>query len=102
MLTSRLCAMKIMKEHSVNTSEKLEIFLNEVRLISSCNNTHVINILAVSVTGVRVKRTAKKENIVYYVMPYAKNGEFFQLIALGGRLEEKIARNFFLQILQGI
>eukprot|EP01022_Parablepharisma_sp_SALTPOND_P001961 TRINITY_DN1080_c0_g1_i1.p2 TRINITY_DN1080_c0_g1~~TRINITY_DN1080_c0_g1_i1.p2 ORF type:complete len:352 (+),score=22.30 TRINITY_DN1080_c0_g1_i1:311-1366(+) len=94
-------AVKIMKEHQVNSAEKLAYFMNEVRLLSQCSHKHVVQIISASISGALVKPTGKKKPAVYYVMCHAKYGEIYRLVRETGRFTEVQARSFFRQLLGG-
>jgi len=90
-----------MKEHQVNSTEKLLHFMNEVRLLSQCYQKHVVEIITTSVCGTLIKARGVKKNAVYYVMAHARYGEIYRLIKETGRLSEIQARTFFTQLLDG-
>lgn len=94
-------AIKIMKEHQVNTLEKILYFMNEVRLLSQSFQKHIVEIIAASVSGTLVKARGEKKSAVYYVMCYARYGELYRLIKETGRLTEPQARSLFSQLLDG-
>ena len=100
-MTSQLYAIKIMKPQSVNSKDKLEGFMNEVRVLSKCNHQNVIGINRASVSGILEKSDFKIKKIAYYIMPYAVYGELFNVISLSGRFDEKLARTYFLQLHYG-
>jgi len=95
-------AVKIMREEHINTPEKIEKFMNEIRILSQCNNSHIIQILRVSLSGVLKKADGTKKLAVYYVMKYAFFGEIFSLVQEKGRLPENLVRTFILQLLDGL
>jgi serine/threonine protein kinase len=90
-----------MKEHQVNSPEKLLYFMNEVRLLSQCYQKHVVEITTASVSGTLIKARGIKKTAVYYVMAHARYGEIYRLIKETGRLSEIQARTFFSQLLDG-
>ena len=94
-------AIKIMKEHQVNTPEKLLYFMNEVRILSQSSQKHVVEIISASVSGTLVKSRGVKKTAVYYAMCYAKYGELYRLIKETGRVTEMQARSIFSQLLDG-
>lgn len=95
-------AIKIMKEHQVNTQEKMVYFMNEIRLLSQSYQKHIVEIIAASVSGTLIKARGEKRSAVYYVMSYARYGEIYRLIKETGRLTEIQARSLFTQLLHGI
>ncbi len=98
---TELFAVKIMREKHVNTPEKVEKFMNEVRLLSRCSSPNVVQIQHVSIAGTLVKSCGSKRPAVYYVMRYAVYGEIFSMVQDRGRLTEQLARTFFVQIIKG-
>lgn len=84
----------------VNTVDKLDKFMCEVRILAQCDDKHIIGINAASVMGVYTG--LHKKPIVYHVTHYAKFGELFQFVQEIGPLSEKLARTWFHQILDGL
>lgn len=94
-------AIKMMKEHQVNSQEKLSYFMNEVRLLSQCCLPSIVEIISVSISGIYSKVSGGKKPAVYYVMRYAKYGDIFRHVRETGRFPEVLARTFFVQLIQG-
>eukprot|EP00830_Metopus_es_P009140 TRINITY_DN18848_c0_g1_i2.p1 TRINITY_DN18848_c0_g1~~TRINITY_DN18848_c0_g1_i2.p1 ORF type:complete len:421 (+),score=57.94 TRINITY_DN18848_c0_g1_i2:49-1311(+) len=95
-------AIKMMKEHQVNSQEKLSYFMNEVRLLSQCCLPSIVEIISVSISGIYSKASGGKKPAVYYVMRYAKYGDIFRHVRETGRFPEVLARTFFVQLIQGL
>ena len=85
----------------ISSLEKLESFMNEVRLLSCCTSPHVVEIQAVSISGVLVNSFGQKQTVVYHVTQYAKHGELFRLIKETECFDERLARTYYLQLLKG-
>ena len=98
-LTQEWCAIKIMKK--VTSTSELESFMNEVKLLSQCEFKHIVGIRSVSVSGILVKPSKQKQEIVYHVTNYAKYGELYSILKCIGPFSEKLARTFFTQLLKG-
>lgn len=90
-----------MKEHQINTTDKMVCFMNEVRLLTQVSQKNIVTIIAASVSGTYIKNNGNKKNIAYYIMSYAKYGEIYRLIRETGRFNEIQARSFFVQLLDG-
>ena len=86
----------------ISSVDKLEKFMNEVRLLSLCYTPHVLGIEAVSISGTFVRTHGLKRQIVYHVTQYAKYGELFRLIKESECFDEILSRTYFLQLLNGI
>lgn len=99
---SQWYAIKIMKDDSINTHEKLEKLMNEVRLLSQCSHPNVVELLSISVTGTLVKASGYKKHVIYYVMPYMVFGELCKIMYETGRFQEVLARTFFTHVISGI
>jgi serine/threonine protein kinase len=91
-----------MKDDCVNSAEKLEKFMNEVRLLSQCRHPHVVEISAVSLLGTLIKASGSKKDAIYYAMPFVKFGELYKVIRETGPFQEELARTLFLQALSGL
>jgi serine/threonine protein kinase len=86
----------------VSSQEQLEKFMNEVRLLASCEFEHIVRIKAVSINGVFVNMHGQKKIVVYHVTQYARQGEFYRLLKETQWFDEKLARTYFVQLLKGI
>ncbi len=52
--------------------------------------------------GVVEKENGKKENVIYIVLELATGGELFDYVATTGKFDEKIARFYFRQLIEGL
>ncbi len=86
----------------ISSPEKLEKFMNEVRLLSSCTSAHIVEIQAVSINGTLITSQGQKKTVVYHVTQYAQHGELFRLIKETECFDEKLARSYFVQLLKGL
>ncbi len=86
----------------VGTVQRLQEFMEEARLLAQCENQHVVQLQAVSVTGSLVGPRAGRKSVVYHVTNYAAYGEFYKLIRETGALTETLARTYLRQLLQGV
>jgi len=86
----------------VSSIEKLEKFMNEVRLLSSSSWQNIVELQAVSINGILTNSHGQKRNVVYHVTQFAKYGEIFQLIKETECFNEKLARTYFIQLLKGL
>ena len=94
-------AIKIMKEHQINSAEKLTYFMNEVKLLSQCTGNHIVELISVSISGTITKSNGLKKAAVYCVMCYARHGEIYKLIRETGQFTEALARTIFIQLIEG-
>jgi len=98
--TKVLYAVKIMKD--ISSHEQLEKFMNEVRLLASCEFERIIRLKAASINGVLVNMHGQKSIVVYHVTQYARHGEFYRLLKETQCFDEKLARTYFVQLLKGV
>ena len=98
--TKKLCAVKLMKD--ITSIDKLEKFMNEVRLLASCSSSQVVEIQAVSINGTLINSHGQKRTVVYHVTQYAKHGELYRLIKETESFDEKLGRTYFVQLLKGL
>lgn len=89
-----------MRADQVNTASKLEMFLNEVQILSSLHHKHIIQILHVNLNGECKKPNGKAVKVVYYVMKYAEYGELFELLQKTNSFSEEMARYYFRQLVE--
>lgn len=85
-----------------NSAEKLDKFMNEIRILSLCDHPNVIQLKSVSIMGTFITSGSQKRTIVYHVSNYAKYGELYKIIQEIGGLPEKIARVWFIQLLNAL
>jgi serine/threonine protein kinase len=94
-------AIKIMKDQCVNSVEKIDKFMSEVRLLAQSVNTNIVEIISVSLSVIYVDSWGNKRSVAYYCMKCAKYGELYKLIRATGSFQEKIARSIFVQLISG-
>ena len=98
---NKLVAIKIWKENE-DIKNRLSLFMNEIRILSMCDNPHIIKIQNANISGIINKRqNIKRENKLYYSMSYTRNYELFNLIKYTGNFSENISRYLFIQLLSG-
>lgn len=100
METKALFAIKVMKD--VSSAEQLEKFMNEVRLLASCEFEHIVRMEEVSINAVFVSARGHKKTVVYHATQCARHGEFYRLLKETQCFDEKLARTYFIQLLKGI
>ena len=83
----------------MSTPDKLNLFFNEIGVLSEINHKKVIKIVNVKVNGQYCK-SGKRFTVVYYIMKLAENGELLKFIEIG-KFSEDLARYYYLQLLNG-
>ena len=85
----------------ITSIDKLDKFMNEVRLLSSSISTYIVEIQTVSVNGTFVSASGQKKAVVYHATQYAGFGELYKLVKETGCFDERLARTYFLQLMKG-
>ena len=96
--TGKKVAIKIMN-NNIDASLKA-LVMTEVKAMDQLKHENVINQIEYG-TGVYLKANGQRE-VSYIVLELALGGELFDYIANSGRFEERIARYFFKQFLEGL
>lgn len=81
------------------TQQKLEIFINECKILSSLDQENIIPIISLSLNGIYKKQDGKIKKVIYYVMDIAEYGELYNIIDSTPSFSEYLTRHFFRQIL---
>ncbi|KAL4490939.1 hypothetical protein ABPG72_008675 [Tetrahymena utriculariae] len=103
METKKKVAIKIMREQSITDESSLELFINEVKILSQVTpNPNIVQLQRVCLNGKYTKCDGREFGVLYYVMKIAENGELFKFLMHTQKFEEDLARFFFKQILESI
>ena len=97
--TGKKVAIKIMNDDMDPNLKQL--VMTEVKAMDQLKHKHVINQIEYG-TGVYAKEGKQNREVSYIVLELALGGELFDYIANSGRFEEKLARYFFRQFLEGL
>jgi len=89
-----------MREDQLDTSEKLDAFLNEVQILSSVYHKNIVKILEVNLLGEYKKPNGSITRVCYYVMKFAEFGELFEIMQQTENFSESLARYYFRQLIE--
>merc|ERR1712110_1258986 len=105
------CKVKLAKDESgtryavkiLHQDEQFqELVETEVDTLTKVKHPNIVNLVEVGEgEQVNTKKNASK-HVKYIVLELVGGGELFDLVALGGRLDEKFARFYFKQLLDGL
>jgi len=70
--------------------------------MSTLSHPNIVNLIEYGKDGVVEKSDGKKEAVIYIVLELATGGELFDYVATTGRFNEKIARFYFRQLIEGL
>lgn len=70
--------------------------------MSTLSHPNIVNLIEYSKDGVVEKANGTKKAVIYIVLELATGGELFDYVATTGRFDERIARFYFKQILDGL
>ena len=87
--------------NDTNSIDKIERFMNEVRLLSACLFAHVVGIHFAVINGIFQGPYGQKRTVVYHVTSYAKYGELYRIVRETEHFKEPLARTYILQLLKG-
>ncbi len=90
-----------MKEDQTNTISQLETFFNEIKILASLSHKNIVKIVYVNLDGEYKHLNGNTRRVSYYVMKYAEYGELFEILQQFETFPEKLARQFFHQLIQG-
>lgn len=76
--------------------------MTEVQTMSTLSHPNIVNLVEYSKEGVVEKQNGIKKAVIYIVLELATGGELFDYVATTGRFEERIARFYFRQIIEGL
>ena len=97
--TGRKVAIKIISD-KMDANLK-QLLMTEVKAMEVLSNDHIINQIEYG-TGDYVKDHGASKSVSYIVLELALGGELFDFIANSGRFEEKFARYYFKQFMEGL
>ena len=83
----KVCSRKMLIENEI-----FDRFEREVRILQMLNHPNIVS----------VENVVFDENYIYLIMEYCKRGELFQYIIDNQKIDEKLARRMFLQIVNAI
>ena len=96
-----MVAIKMFKNKQMDRCEKLDRFMEEVRILAQCSHKNIIKILGACISGTLIRGDGSKKSLSYIVLKYAKFGEIYRLINLTGKFSERMARTLFTHIIDG-
>ena len=79
-----------------------ELVETEVDTLTKVKHPNIVNLVEVGEGQQTNSKKGASKNVRYIVLELVGGGELFDLVALGGRLEEKVARFYFKQLLEGL
>lgn len=83
-------------------SKVLELLKAEVESMAQLNHPNIVNLIEYNQDGILEKSNGTKQSVIYIVLELAQGGELFDYVATTGRFEERIARFYFRQIIEGL
>jgi len=102
--TDNTYAIKILKNNSETISNRFrEICQNEISSLQRMNHPNIVNLAGVNENGVYLKKNnAGMYNCSYLVTELCPNGELFDMLYQSGRFDERTARFYFQQLIEGL
>ena len=91
-------AIKILHEDG----DEDELIEDEINTLKKLKHPNIVNLIEVGVGEQHNTKVNKTRKVKYIVLELVGGGELYELLALGGRLEEKYARYLFKQLLDGL
>jgi len=79
-----------------------ELVETEVDTLTKVKHPNIVNLVEVGEGQQTNSKKGQSKNVKYIVLELVGGGELFDLVALGGRLEEKYARFYFKQLIEGL
>jgi serine/threonine protein kinase len=76
--------------------------MTEVETMSKLSHPNIVNLIEYSKEGVVEKSNGAKKNVIYIVLELATGGELFDYVATTGKFNERIARFYFRQLVEGL
>ena len=73
----------------------------EDSVMKNLSHPNIINLIKGLELGNYESKKGKQKKCLYIVLEYASGGELFEYVAITGYFEEKIARTYFHQIIEG-
>ncbi|KAM3134272.1 hypothetical protein pb186bvf_013557 [Paramecium bursaria] len=95
-------AIKVMKSDPTNSSQKIQSFINEVQTQADLEHKNIIKVIQCKIDGVYRKIDGRQNQVSYFVMELADQGDLYELIEQTPIFSEKFARNIFQQLIKGI
>ena len=86
------CAIKIVDKRLLDDEKDIQRLCKEIKILKSIRHKNIVQLFDIM---------ESKTNL-YFVMEYCKGGELFDYIVKNKRLNEKVACNFFQQIINGV
>lgn len=94
-------AAKIIRT-KVHVNSNIKALKNEISILKKLSHPNILNIKEFNEDGVYTKKNLKTYHTKYVILDLATSGELFGYVAYVGRLEEKIARYYFTQLIDAI
>ena len=79
-----------------------ELIDTEVETLTKIKHPNIVNMIEVGEGDQANSKKGASKKVKYIVLELVGGGELFDLVALGGRLEEKYARHYFKQLITGL
>ena len=86
------CAIKIVDKRLLDDERDIQRLCKEIKILKNIRHKNIVQLFDIM---------ESKTNL-YFVMEYCKGGELFDYIVKNKRLTEKVACNFFQQIIDGV
>ena len=86
------CAIKIVDKRLLDDEKDIQRLCKEIKILKNIRHKNIVQLFDIM---------ESKTNL-YFVMEYCKGGELFDYIVKNKRLNEKVACNFFQQIINGV
>jgi serine/threonine protein kinase len=83
-------------------SKFLELVLTEVETMSQLSHPNIVNLIEYNKDGILERSNGDKKPVIYIALELAQGGELFDYVAITGRFDERVARFYFRQIIEGL
>jgi serine/threonine protein kinase len=102
--TSLQYAIKIIKKKYAMTPERFrDLVANEAGHIQEISHPNIVNLVLTNEEGLYTRKGNRGTyTCSYIVMELCPNGELFDVLAVTGRFQERVARAYFRQMIEGI
>ncbi len=82
--------------------KRLKLLLNEAKVMSEIAHPNIVRLHAYSPKSVLRRPERQDKPVMYLVLDLVTGGELFDYVALGGPLEERLARYYFRQLVAAL
>ncbi|CAG9318971.1 unnamed protein product [Blepharisma stoltei] len=101
--TGLVYAAKILKfQNEALTARFREVVQNEMQSLNRINHPNIVNLVHANESGVYTRKNGSKYNCMYMIIELCPNGELFDVLFQSGRFDERVARFYFHQLIEGL